>query len=156
MNPQELQQLVEEISLANFGAPFKHKASFNTRLRTTGGRYHLQNHNLDFNQKILVAFGMDEFIGVVKHELCHYHLHLAGKGFQHRDADFKKLLNQVGGSRYVKSLAKPKVKQAYWVYECAKCQQMYHRKRRMNTRKYCCGVCKGKLVMHDERVEQTV
>ena len=156
MNPQELQQLVEDISLACFDAPFKHKATFNTRLRTTGGRYHLQSHHLDFNQKILDAFGMDEFVGVVKHELCHYHLHLASKGFQHRDADFKKLLNQVGGSRYVKSLAKPKAKQVYWVYECSKCQQTYHRKRRMNTHKYCCGVCKGKLIIHEERVEQIV
>lgn len=156
MKPQELQQLVEEISLTYFEAPFKHQATFNNRLRTTGGRYHLQNHHLDFNPKILAVFGMEEFTGVIKHELCHYHLHLAGKGYQHRDADFKRLLKQVGGSRYVKSLAKPKKTQVYWVYECAGCQQIYYRKRRMNIQKYCCGVCKGKLVMHAERVEQRV
>lgn len=147
---------MEEISLLHFEVPFKHQASFNSRLRTTGGRYHLSSHNLDFNPKILAAFGMEEFVGVVKHELCHYHLHLAGKGFQHRDIEFKQLLQQVGGSRYVQSLARPKKKQLYWVYECADCQQLFYRKRRMDMKKYCCGICKGKLLMHDERIEQTV
>ena len=28
---------------------------------------------------------MEELIGIIKHELCHYHLHLEGKGYQHRD-----------------------------------------------------------------------
>lgn len=34
---------------------------------------------------------------IIKHELCHYHLHLRGMGYKHRDADFKTLLAQVGG-----------------------------------------------------------
>ncbi|MFL2100668.1 SprT family protein [Desemzia sp. FAM 24101] len=155
MSPDELQVLVEQISLTDFGAPFNHKASFNKRLRTTGGRYHLESHDLDFNLKVFETFGMEEFLGVIKHELCHYHLHLANKGFQHRDADFKLLLQQVGGSRYVKSLAKPK-KTHFWIYECKECAQRYYRKRRMNTQKYCCGVCRGKLKLKPERLEQQV
>ena len=39
MDEQEIQRLVEEVSLQCFGMPFLHKAMFNSRLRTTGGRY---------------------------------------------------------------------------------------------------------------------
>ena len=80
MTPESLQNLVEDLSLRYFNKPFKHKAVFNNRLRTTGGRYHLGTHNLDFNPKILEIFGIDIFIGIIKHELCHYHLHLENKG----------------------------------------------------------------------------
>ncbi|MDT4035241.1 SprT family protein, partial [Staphylococcus hominis] len=39
MNNKMLQKLVETTSLDHFNQPFKHKAYFNSRLRTTGGRY---------------------------------------------------------------------------------------------------------------------
>ncbi len=106
MRNQELQQLVEEISLASFNKPFKHQATFNKRLKTTGGRYHLSDHRLDFNPRVFEIYGYEELIGVIKHELCHYHLHLEGKGYQHKDSDFKELLKVTQGSRFVKPLQK--------------------------------------------------
>ncbi|MEG0443803.1 MAG: SprT family protein [Carnobacterium sp.] len=147
MNQKELQKLVEETSIHDFGPPFKHQATFNNRLRTTGGRYHLATHNLDFNLKILETFGMEEFIKVIKHELCHYHLHLAGKGYQHKDADFKKLLKKVDGTRYVQSLAPVKQPKKFWVYQCQTCQNAIYRQRRFNTKRYVCGKCRGKLIL---------
>ena len=143
MSTEELQQLVEEVSLTYFNAPFQHQAIFNQRLKTTGGRYHFATHYLDFNPKILEVFGEEEFLGVVKHELCHYHLHLSGKGYRHRDRDFKELLKQVGGSRFVQSLREPKPEKTYWIYECKKCQQKLYRQRRFNTSRYICAKCKG-------------
>ena len=104
MNEQELQRLVEDISQAVFDKPFRHRASFNRRLKTTGGRYHLGSHDLDFNPLVLELHGAEEMEKVVKHELCHYHLHLEGRGYLHRDADFRKLLKESGGSRFVKDL----------------------------------------------------
>ena len=38
---------------------------------------------------------MDELISIIKHELCHYHLHQEGKGYKHRDQDFKDLLKKL-------------------------------------------------------------
>ncbi|PTQ85182.1 SprT-like protein [Trichococcus patagoniensis] len=151
MNEQELQQLVEHISITIFRKPFRHRASFNRRLRTTGGRYHLNSHNLDFNPLVLEVHGLEELEKVVKHELCHYHLHLEGRGYRHRDADFRNLLKASGGSRFVKDLrpapaeeiaAAPK-----WLYSCSACGQNYPRKRRIDVKKYVCGKCKGKLQM---------
>lgn len=145
MNQAELQTVVEKTSMECFGLPFQHQAVFNNRLRTTGGRYHLKSHNLDFNPKILESFGLEEFLGVVKHELCHYHLHLSNKGFQHKDKEFKHLLKEVGGSRFVKSLSKPEQVKKIVLYQCQGCSQLIHRQRRINTEKYVCGQCKGKL-----------
>lgn len=146
MNQIELQVLVEKISRDYFGLPFQHQATFNNRLRTTGGRYHLKSHHLDFNLKVLETFGADEFLGVIKHELCHYHLHLSGKGFQHKDKEFKQLLTEVGGSRFVKSLGNPKPVKKRVVYQCQSCAQFIYRQRKVNTQKYVCGQCSGKLL----------
>lgn len=147
MNEQELQQLVEQISRTVFNKPFRHCAIFNRRLKTTGGRYHLNSHNLDFNPLVLELHGPEELEKVVKHELCHYHLHLEGRGYRHRDADFRNLLKESGGSRFVKDLRKPldRMVPLKWLYGCSTCGQLYPRKRKIDLKKYVCGKCRGKL-----------
>src|SRR5690625_1807737 len=143
MNPSELQAYVEELSLNYFNKPFTHRATFNRRLRTTGGRYHLETHDLDFNPKILEIFGKDIFEGIVKHELCHYHLHLENKGYKHGDWDFQNLLTQVGGLRYTPSMEAIQDSVTRWAYQCRKCETKIYRKRRFNKRKYVCANCNG-------------
>ncbi|KRN23578.1 hypothetical protein FC75_GL001434 [Lacticaseibacillus camelliae DSM 22697 = JCM 13995] len=100
MSNQELQALVEQVSLKDFHRPFVHQARFNGRLRTTGGRFHLPDENLDFNLRLFDAADSQVQLGIIKHELCHYHLYRAHRGYRHRDADFKHLLAAVGGLRY--------------------------------------------------------
>lgn len=149
MSNEALQELVEEISIRYFMAPFRHKASFNSRLKTTGGRYHLASHDLDFNPKILVLYDLEELIRVIKHELCHYHLHLNQMGYRHRDKAFKDLLKKTGGSRYVQSLTEPN-KATLHYYQCTGCHEMIIRKRKIDTTKYVCGKCRGTLVEREE------
>ncbi|MGO3731664.1 MAG: SprT family protein [Vagococcus sp.] len=143
IDDKALQQLVERVSRSDFGKPFLHHAFFNKRLKTTGGRYHLSTHDLDFNPKVLEIHGLEELIKVIKHELCHYHLHLEGKGYQHRDSDFKELLKQTGGSRYVKRLT-DESSENYHQYTCQKCGTVISRRRRLNITKYGCR-CGGSL-----------
>lgn len=147
MTNKELQTVVEKISIEFFQQPFRHQAVFNRRLKTTGGRYHLADHHLDFNPLVYEKYGMEELIAVIKHELCHYHLHLAGKGYQHRDEDFKRLLAKTGGSRYAKPLASTSKS---YSYRCKKCQGIVRRKRKINTSRFVCGKCHGKLVLESE------
>lgn len=148
MTDQELQLLVEELSQQSFGQPFLHKAYFNNRLRTTGGRYLLQSHNIEFNKKSYETFGIEELRGIILHELCHYHLHIRGMGYKHRDADFRTLLKKVGAPRFCSTIEENKRKQSTkrYIYECQQCKLKYSRKRRMDTRKYRCGKCRGQLV----------
>ncbi|MGY3766405.1 SprT family protein [Vagococcus vulneris] len=144
MSGEELQTLVETLSMDYFGLPFTHQAVFNSRLRTTGGRYHLTDHHLDFNPKVYELYGLSELTGVIKHELCHYHLHLAGKGYQHRDADFRMLLKETNSPRFVKNLTTNKSQKKYR-YQCQKCEQLIVRQRRINLMRFgCC--CGGQLV----------
>ncbi|WP_163652229.1 SprT family protein [Listeria sp. PSOL-1] len=142
MNNDELQQLMEQVSLHYFKKKFKHKARFNARLKTTGGRYLLLSHDIEMNPSYLAECGLDYFMSIMRHELCHYHLHLENKGYRHRDQDFKKLLQEVDAPRFSKPLKREvKVQQ----YSCEKCRQVFLRRRKFNVAKYRCGNCGGKL-----------
>ncbi len=148
MKDSELQQLVEKISIKSFGRLFRHKASFNSRLRTTGGRYLLGTHNIEINKKYLEQLGEEELIGIIKHELCHYHLHIEGRGHQHRDQEFKQLLKKVGAPRFCTPLPERKVKRRLkkiLIYQCSQCRISFQRKKRIDTRRYVCGKCRGSL-----------
>jgi SprT-like protein len=146
MSNDQLQKLVEDISLDYFKWPFVHKASFNNRLRTTGGRYLLRSHNIEINPKQFVHFGEEVLIGIIKHELCHYHLHLQGKGYQHRDRDFRLLMEKVGAPRFCGVVpGTTNASRITHCYKCVDCGLKYSRKRRLDVRKYVCGKCKGKL-----------
>jgi len=145
MNDYEVNELVKRISLQFFQKPFVHNASFNYRLRSTGGRYLLYNHNIELNKKSFDIYGLEELIGIIKHELCHYHLHIQGEGYKHRDLSFKKLLNSVDGTRFSKTLVRNKRTTYNYKIICKKCNQIYYRKRKINIKKRRCGKCYGKL-----------
>ena len=144
MNEHELQQLTQEISRSSFHREFTHKITYNRRLRSSGGRYLLKTGNIEINPLVEQELGIEALIGVIKHELCHYHLHQTGGGYRHRDADFKRLLHQVGGSRFVERMKEPN-----FIYECTACHHRYPRMRKMNTNRYVCGKCRGKLILLD-------
>ena len=144
MNEHQLQQLTKEISRTSFHREFTHKITYNRRLRSSGGRYLLKTGNIEINPLVEQELGLEALIGVIKHELCHYHLHQTGGGYRHRDADFKHLLHQVGGSRFVERMKEPT-----FLYECVDCHHRYPRMRKMNTNRYVCGKCRGKLILLD-------
>ena len=137
MSDQELQQWVEEVSLADFGKPFCHQARFNHRLRTAGGRYFLHDHRIEINPRFLEQLGKEVVLGIIRHELCHYHLHLEGKGYRHRDPEFRLLLAKVKGLRYAPCLpekgGQPRMR---YFYRCRECDQKYIRRRKMNLERY--------------------
>ncbi|AZK48331.1 SprT family protein [Paenibacillus lentus] len=157
MNDEQLQSWVEEISLHSFGLPFRHKARFNRRLKSTGGRYFMNSHHIEINPAQLTAFGKEEVEKIIKHELCHYHLHIAGKGYRHRDPDFKALLKQVGGSRYCQSLPGRQGRRPLpfrYMLKCTSCGMEYLRKRRVDLKRYRCGKCAGTLQLFSYEDQQ--
>lgn len=149
MENKELQQWVEKVSLDSFGRPFLHKATFNGRLKSTGGRYFTVTHHIEISPHQLSNYGVEETEKIIKHELCHYHLHIMGLGYRHRDQDFKTLLARVGGSRYCKSLPDKTRKIQPYRYKlfCDACGMEYLRKRRLDPSRYLCGRCRGKLIL---------
>lgn len=145
MNDEQLQKMVEDISLTWFFRPFRHRARFNHRLRTSGGRYLLHSHDIECNPKHLEMYGEEELIRIIKHELCHYHLHLEGRGYRHRDRDFQQLLERVGGSRFCRPVDKPQKRPFKYQLVCTNCEMVYRRKKWMDPGKYRCGKCRGVL-----------
>lgn len=144
MEQKELEILTKQISWNVFKKPFVDSVYFNRRLRTTGGRYLPRERVIELNPKYLNELGYDEFVGIIKHELCHYHLHIEGKGFQHRDSDFKQLLKETNSPRFCNPLPSTQSALKYY-YQCKNCSQVYGRKRKMDVKRYRCGKCKGKL-----------
>ncbi|ARF14643.1 SprT family protein [Sporosarcina ureae] len=146
MSEEYLQQLVEQISLEIFHKPFVHQAIFNSRLRTTGGRYKLSNHFIEINPLVIKLHDEEELIGIIKHELCHYHLHIEGKGYKHGDPDFKQLLKETNSPRHCKPLTERRAKSTIiHLYRCTACGLDYPRRRRMDCTKYRCGKCAGEI-----------
>jgi len=147
MTDSELQWWVEEVSERDFGKPFRHTARFNPRLRTTGGRYFPHDHRIEINPAYLEA-GKETVLGIIRHELCHYHLHREGKGYCHRDPEFRALLHQVGGLRHAPLLPGMRRTMPFrYVLICLDCGQKHFRKRRMDPRRYRCGACGGSLTL---------
>jgi SprT-like protein len=146
MTDEELTALTQEISAEKFQKLFKHRASFNQRLRTTGGRYVLSTGNIEVNPRSMNDYGRQEVIDIVKHELCHYHLHLEGKGCKHQDGEFQELLKRVKGTMHCRSLEQYRLKQKKrYQYACKSCHISFKRTRQLDTRKYVCAACKGTL-----------
>lgn len=144
LDEKSLYRLVDEISRKYFHKPFLDRVTFNHRLRTTGGRYWPAKRTIELNPKYYTEM-KEEFIGIIKHELCHYHLHIEGKGYKHGDPEFKQLLKETGSPRYCSPL--PSVKKMYkYLYRCTGCSLEYKRARRVDVNKYRCGKCKGELV----------
>lgn len=144
----QLRELVDGISQEYFNKPFADEVRFNYRLRTTGGRYIPSKRLIELNPKYAMVEDQTEFIGIIKHELCHYHLHIEGKGYKHRDKDFRNLLQATGSPRFCSPLPN-ETEQHKYLYVCQKCSHEYRRKRRVNTEKYRCGRCRGELRRHE-------
>ena len=130
-----LTEYVRQVSLEDFGREFRHRAEWNSRLQTTGGRFFPKDRHLDFNPKIYQVFGLEVFRKIVRHELCHYHLYDQGKGYRHKDLAFKQLLQQI------------------YLYQCPHCGQEYRRKRKIDLKKYACGRCRSRLQFLEMRQE---
>ena len=145
MTSVNLTDYVRQVSQEDFQRDFKHEAVWNTRLRTTGGRFFPKDGHLDFNPTIYQEFGLNIFRKIVRHELCHYHLYFERKGYRHKDKDFKDLLQAVDGLRYTPT-SKVNARASLKIYYCQACGQVFQRKRRINTQKYRCGKCRGRLL----------
>ncbi|MCT2534973.1 SprT family protein [Aquibacillus koreensis] len=147
MEQEELERIVNDLSIRFFHKPFIDKVSFNNRLRTTGGRYIPSRRTIELNPKYLMELGKEEFYGIIKHELCHYHLHIEGKGYKHRDPEFRELLRRTNSPRFCQPLPSQKTNELMYKYKfrCVRCNHTYNRRRMIDTRKYRCGKCNGEI-----------
>ncbi|WP_080875336.1 SprT-like domain-containing protein [Oceanobacillus timonensis] len=69
ISDEELYQLVKQLSETFFNKSFHDKVRFNSRLRTTGGRYIPSKRLIEINPKYVLEFEKEELHGIIKHEL---------------------------------------------------------------------------------------
>lgn len=150
LNEKKLRELVNRLSLDFFNEPFRHYVTYNYRLRTTGGRYIPSKKTIEVNPKYVVEMSESDYIGIIKHELVHYHLHIKGKGYNHGDESFKQLLKTTGSPRYCKPLSSTK-RRVKHMYICSSCNYVYKRIRRVDVTKRRCGRCSGRIEMMPNR-----
>lgn len=165
LSEQDLINLVNELSVEHFGNPVTHSISFNKRLKTTAGRVmhkYLEDKltrtktitllRIEFNPAYLKEYGMEEFIGTIKHELVHYHCLINGKGHKHGDKDFisecKRINAPLGGC--AKSM-KHKNNWKY-LYECIKCKIPMYRHKILDLRRIKCK-CGAYVVLMENRTQ---
>lgn len=142
---EELTRLIQKLSIKHFQKPFVDQGRYNSRLRTTGGRYIPRKRLIEVNPKYVTEKLYNEVIGIIKHELCHYHLHIEGKPFGHGDATFKELLRKTSSPRFCKPLPSSIKTEVIHTYTCTTCSTMYYRKRRVNVKRVRCGKCSSKI-----------
>lgn len=145
MTDLELKHLTQKIAQTDFGIDFPYEVTFNRRLKTTGGRYHLNDHHIDINPLMLEEFDQTVLIGVIKHELVHYFIHMQGEKPDHRNPHFKQMLQQVGGLKYAPKTSQKRSPKYQLIYQCQNCGLKYRRQRHINTKKYVCSQCHGRL-----------
>jgi len=149
LTERELKELVSSISVEWFNKPFNDRVFFNNRLRTTGGRYMPVKRHIELNPKYYIEGDRETFIGIIKHELCHYHLHIEGRGYKHRDREFRELLQKTNSPRFCTPL--PSQQNYRYLYKCRECGASYNRKRRIDTKRFCCGRCRGQLELVEDK-----
>ncbi|HLR14728.1 MAG TPA: SprT family protein [Bacillota bacterium] len=142
---EALTKQIQELSIKYFQKPFVDQGRYNNRLRTTGGRYIPGKRVIEINPKYVKEKLYDEVIGIIKHELCHYHLHIEGKPFGHGDRTFKELLRKTNSPRFCKPLPSSVKKEVIHTYTCTTCNSTYYRRRRVNVEHVRCGRCRSKI-----------
>lgn len=145
LSDEELTRQIQELSIKFFQKPFVDKGRYNNRLRTTGGRYIPSKRLIEINPKYVKEELYNEVIGIIKHELCHYHLHIEGEPFGHGDRAFKDLLRKTNSPRFCKPLPSSVKKEVIHTYICTMCSVVYHRRRRVNIEEVRCGKCNNKI-----------
>ena len=103
------------------------------------------------NKKYLEQLGMDELMGIIKHELCHYHLHQEGRAISIEIRILKNYFIKVGGTEVLftssGNVGKKEEINRIITYICIECKEVYKRKKKLDTNRYVCGHCSGKLIL---------
>ena len=133
----DLMRITQGLSQSLFGRTFKGEVCWNSRLRTSAGRYSRRHSRIDINPKYIEHYGEDSLTDTLKHELIHYHFPSAGHG-----PTFAREAQRIQCSRFCRPLPGRKVR---YLYQCQGCGLKFPRQRRIDVKKYRCGICKSIL-----------
>jgi len=122
----------------------------NRRLKTTAGRFHPHGMTIEMNPKYYREFGIDRFIGTIRHEMAHFIQYIA-RGYTGHNREFKRICADLGGTMNQKMAADTcpdNGTTAYlksddkWHYRCPCGQIEFKTKRRIKLNNRICRFCR--------------
>ena len=134
------------------------KIEENSRLKTTAGRFFVTRFAesltgtpvIQMNPKYYREFGIDRFIGTVRHEMAHFIQYLA-RGYTGHNREFKQICADLGGTMNQKMAADTcpdNGTKAYlksddkWEYKCPGCNLRIRTKKRLKMNNRGCRHCR--------------
>lgn len=145
LHESELLSLTMQLSLAWWQRPFTGTVCWNSRLRTSAGRFSRQTQTIELNPRHSTHFGQAALEETIKHELIHYHFQGAGHG-----PIFRQEATRVGCARFCQPIPHPV---RMHTYQCQGCGATFQRKRRFNTCRFRCARCQGIIRLVETRIE---
>ena len=146
MTDEQLQRWVEYISLRDFGRPFEHRATFNRRLRATGGRYFLKTHHIEISSAHYQAYGKEESEWKKSSNTNFVITICTGRGggfvtgFRISSIASKNRRKPLLPSAHPHRTPSEPIR---YLLRCRQCEAVYYRKRKVDTSRYVCGRCRG-------------
>lgn len=141
----ELLALTTRLSLTWWQRPFTGTVCWNSRLRTSAGRFSHRTQTIELNLRHASHFGHGSLEETIKHELIHYHFPGAGHG-----PIFRQEAARIGCARFCQPIPRPV---RVHTYQCQQCGATFQRRRSFNTRKFRCARCQGMLKLLETRIE---
>lgn len=142
---EELKRLADELSKRHWGKPCTIPVSWNGRLKKTMGRFMYHERlgkrealRIELSKFAAQTLNEATWISVLLHELCHYHLFIAGQPFEDGHPRFEQELRRVGAATS-HTIRLPQ--QGYKLF-CSQCERPLGVRKRINTAHYrsaCCG-----------------
>lgn len=149
VDQEKLEVLANKLSLHFWNKPCDIPVRWNGRLTKAMGRFIFSTQRktrspirIELSKHAVRFINHEIFIAVLLHELCHYHLFLAGKPFEDGHPAFEQELRRVGA---ISTNTVQLPQRGYHLY-CDKCKAYLGTRKRMNTMRYLSGCCKAKIV----------
>lgn len=147
---QQLEEIAEQFLIENFNLKLNIPIRISNRMSKALGNFRVVENtatgvrrakDIAISGNLLKYYKTEEVIDTLKHECVHYALFMLGKPYLDGQNYFEKTLRRLGVSSTQTTEFKGKVH----VYGCTSCNYQFHRARRFNVSKYCCGKCGGSL-----------
>ncbi len=153
MNEEKLKRLADKLSRHFWDRPCRIPVIWNGRLKRSMGRFLFQAEGeqrkplrIELSKHAAAFINREIFVAVLLHELCHYHLFIAGKPFADHHPLFEKELRRVGAI----STNQVQIPQKGYELFCQKCQRTLGLRKRINTQRYRSACCRAPILKKEK------
>lgn len=94
-NIDELQDIANELAIECFLTSLNIPVVYNTKLKNAMGRFGADNKGMRIELQPMTEYTLETFIGVLKHELCHWYCYINNKPYNDGDEYFENHIKRI-------------------------------------------------------------